>query len=157
MSPFVFQVPRIIWTIYNPMWKSKSWQLEIEKEIESTNGNNSARPTDQRSHVKITTSGPPYTAWWVGLHNYSAVWEKGTLGIFLLEKCVAWSALRNCRPQLRVFLVRCKRGAAAFMASFGRFWLRFGVRVRVRVRGGVRFSPVSWSQQEPKHPNSLPT
>ena len=30
------------------------------------------------------------------------------------------------------FLVRCKRGAAAFMAIFGPLWLRFGVRVRVR-------------------------
>ena len=49
----------------------------------------------------------------------------------VLEKWVARSALRNCRPQLRDFLVRCKRGAAAFMASFGPFWLRFGVRVRV--------------------------
>ena len=36
------------------MQKKKTWRLEIEKEIESTNSNNSARPTGQRSHVKIS-------------------------------------------------------------------------------------------------------
>ena len=40
-----------------------------------------------------------------------AVWEKGSLGLFLIEKCVAWSALRNRRPQLRNFLVRSQNAA----------------------------------------------
>ena len=58
--------------------------------------------------------------------------ELGSLGVFFcLGNCGARSALRDRRPQLRNFLVRCKRGAASFMASFGSFWLRFGVRVRV--------------------------
>ena len=56
--------------------------------------------------------------------------------MFSLEKCVAWFALRN-RPQLRNTLVRCKRGAAALMASFSPSGLRFGVRVRIRVRARV--------------------
>ena len=64
--------------------------------------------------------------------------------VFDLKKCATWSALRNRRPQPRNFLIRCERGAAAFMASFGPFLLRFGVRVwvRVRVRGWVGFSLV---------------
>ena len=41
--------------------------------------------------------------------------------VFRLENCVALSALRNRRPQLRNFVFRCKRGAAAFMGSFGPF------------------------------------
>ena len=59
-------------------------------------------------------------------------------GVFYFSNCVARSALRNVRSQLRIFLVRCKRGAAACMANFGSFWLRFGVRFRVRVRVRVR-------------------
>ena len=63
---------------------------------------------------------------------------------FLLEKCVAWSALRNRRPHVRNFLVRCTLGVAAFMASFGPFWLRFGVRVRVRVRVRAKVRVRGW-------------
>ena len=53
-------------------------------------------------------------------------------GVFYLKIAfVARPALRNRRLQLRNCLARCKRGAAAFMASLGPFWLR------VRVRGWV--------------------
>ena len=32
----------------------KSWRLKIEKQIENTNSNNSARPAGQRRHVKVS-------------------------------------------------------------------------------------------------------
>ena len=34
--------------------KSRSWELRIEKQVESTNSNNAACPTGQRSHVRIS-------------------------------------------------------------------------------------------------------
>ena len=60
----------------------------------------------------------------------------------------AWSALWSRGPQSRVFLALCESGAAAFLASFGPFWVRVGVRVRVRVRVRVGSTPVPWSHQE---------
>ena len=39
--------------------------------------------------------------------------------------------LFNRGPQLELFFALCERGAAAFPARFGPFWLRVGVRVRV--------------------------
>ena len=83
------------------------------------------------------------------MSRLSSFGEKGSLGMFSLEKCVAWSALRNRRPQLRNFLVRCKLGVAAFMASFGPFWLRFGARVRVRFRVRVRVRVRDWVGSSP--------
>ena len=39
---------------------------------------------------------------------------------------------------MRHFLIRRRRGASALTASFGPFWLHFGVRRRVEVRVRVR-------------------
>ena len=47
----------------------------------------------------------------------------------------AWSAVRT-------FLDRCESGAAAFLTSFGSFWLRVEVRVKARVR--ARCQGLGW-------------
>ena len=40
--------------IYNLLPKSQKWALKIAKQVEDTTSNNSACPTGQRSHVKIS-------------------------------------------------------------------------------------------------------
>ena len=73
-----------------------------------------------------------------GTPHGSRIWRYGLVIILGVVPIFPICLLpRNRRPHLTNFLVRCKLSVAAFMASFGPFRLRFGVKVRVRVRVGV--------------------
>ena len=71
--------------------------------------------------------GGDKTRWAAGLYNPLA---RKIRDFFLRHN--NWVRFRNRGPQFINFLAGCERGAAAFLASFGPFWLRVDVRVRLR-------------------------